>query len=120
MMPNQSRALRVGLAALLALVLLQLIWHWPDAEAGTNGWLLLAVTVIPLLPGLWAALGNLRRGVLIGGICCLLYFCHAVVVAWAESAERIPALIELALTLVVIASLGWDARHYRRRKSPAG
>jgi len=114
---SHSRALRIGLAALAALALLQLVWHWPGTAAGKDAWLLLAVTVVPLLPGLWVSARNLRRGVLIGGIVCLLYFCHAVVTAWSEPDARLAAFSELALTVAVIAALGWDARHYRRNKS---
>jgi len=53
--------------------------------------------------------------VLIGGIVCLLYFCHGVSAAYGDAAARLPALAEIALTLIVIGALGWDARHYQRK-----
>jgi uncharacterized membrane protein len=111
-------ALHLGAAALVALVLLHIFWHaWllppPNPQLAKT----LAVSVVPLLPGLWVCLRNLRRGVLIGGIVCLFYFCHGVSVAYADSAARWLALAEIALTLTVIGALGWDARKYKRKKA---
>jgi uncharacterized membrane protein len=60
---------------------------------------------------------NLRRGVLIGGIACLFYFCHGIGVAYDDPAARLPALAEIVLTLIVIGALGWDARKYKRKKA---
>jgi uncharacterized membrane protein len=108
--------LLVGAFALAALALLHVFWHvWllppPNARIAAT----VAVSVVPLLPGLWVCLGNLRRGVLIGGIACLFYFCHGVSVAYADPAARLPALAEIALSLTVIGALGWDARRYKRK-----
>jgi uncharacterized membrane protein len=108
-----NTTLRAGAAGLVALILLQVAWY---------AWLFPATQLLPtlaittLLPAyaLWVCTGNLRRGVLIGGIVCLLYFCHGVSSAWSEPASRLLALVEIALTLTVIGALGWDARHYRR------
>jgi len=115
----QSAALRWGLCALLALLALQILWHvlwFPLQRAALAPGLALAV--VPLLPGLWICLHNLRRGVLIGGIACLFYFCHGIAVAFVDAHARWPALGEVALTLAVIAMLGWDARHYKRAPKP--
>jgi len=108
-----SSPLGVGLAALIAQLLLQVAWH-TTAPSATAGGLLLVVTVVPLLPALWVARNNLRRGILIGGIVSLLYFCHGVVSVWADPPARGFGWLELALSLVVIAALGWGARNYRR------
>jgi uncharacterized membrane protein len=62
----------------------------------------------------WIAPGNLRRGVLVGGIVCLFYFCHGVSIAWDDASARGLAILEIALSLIVIGALGWDARHYKR------
>jgi uncharacterized membrane protein len=111
-------ALHLGAVALLALALLHILWHaWLLPPATPQIAKTLAVSIVPLLPGLWVCLRNLRRGVLIGGIVCLFYFCHGVSVAYADAAARVPALIEIALTLVVIGASGWDARKYTRKKS---
>lgn len=111
-------ALRLGAVALAALALLHILWHaWLLPPATPQITKTLAISIVPLLPGLWVCLRNLRRGVLIGGIVCLFYFCHGVSVAYADAAARVPALIEIALTLVVIGTSGWDARKYTRKKS---
>jgi uncharacterized membrane protein len=107
MNPASSAALRVGAGALLALLIVQLAWHawWTPTSRAT-----LALSVLPLLPPLWLSLYKLRRGVLIGGIVCLFYFCHGIVALRSDAVWRIFAAIEVMLCLVVIATLYWDAR----------
>lgn len=109
-------ALRIGGIALVALALLQIVWHvWLAPPAATQLWPTLALAMGPLLPGLWVCGQNLRRGVLIGGIVSLFYFSHGISAAWAEADLRALASAEIALSLIVIAALGWDARQYRRK-----
>ncbi len=113
-------ALRIGAMALIALALLQILWHvWLAPPPTAQLWPTLALAVMPLLPGLWVCLRNLRRGVLIGGIVCLFYFCHGVSAAYGDPAVRVPALAEITLTLIVIGASGWDARHYKRKRTQA-
>ena len=114
-------ALHAGAIALAMLLVLQVFWHgwWLPAVAAQR-WPTLALSALPLLPGLWVCRQNLRRGVLIGGIVCLFYFCHGVSVAYADPAVRWLALVEIALTLLVIGALGWDARHYKRKRTAEG
>ena len=55
------------------------------------------------------------------GVVALLTFCHGVTEAWTDPAARIPALVEIALSLLVIAGASWDgmvARFGRRRGPP--
>ncbi|MBS0569456.1 MAG: DUF2069 domain-containing protein [Proteobacteria bacterium] len=107
--------LHTGVLALAALLVLQVLWHGvvlpPPAARFRQT---LALSVLPLAPGLWIARRALRRGVLVGGIVCLLYFCHGVSAAWNDPSARVLAWVEIVLSLVVIAASGWDARHYRR------
>ncbi len=108
---TSSFALRVGAVAALAQLALQLLWHgwiFPDSRAT------LAIAALPLLPGLWTSLHNLRRGVLIGGIVSLFYFCHGVASLWSVAAVRLLASAEVALSLIIIGASYWDARGYRR------
>ena len=110
-----SSALRTAVAALIALLLLQLAWH---------GWLappkpgLLAPTLVlaiaPLLFSLWVAARSLRRGVLIGGMLCLFYFSHGISELWSGAMPRWPAAIEIALALLVVFALGWEVRASKR------
>lgn len=109
-------ALRIGIGALLALLALQIAWHgWWQPPAAAQFWPTLALAALPLLPGLWTSLRNPRRGVLIGGIVSLFYFCHGVSAIYGDPAARAPATAEIALALLVIAASGWDARAYRRK-----
>lgn len=107
--------LRIGLAALVALTLLEVAWHaWivPDDNARA----MLLVSALPAAFCVWLCSRNLRRGVLVGGMLCLGYFAHGVASVYSEPAARWPATLEIVLSLCIIGSLGWDARHYRRSK----
>ena len=73
----------------------------------------LAITLIPLLLPL-AALRKPRRALLWVGILALFYFCHGVAEAWSSPAERALAMAEIALTLLLIGTLGAGVRRPRR------
>jgi len=110
-------ALHWGALALGALLVLQVLWHaWWLPPAPRQFWPTLALAVLPLLPSLWTGRRDLRRGVLIGGIVCLFYFCHGISALYSDAAARIPAALEIALTLLVIGASGWNARHYKRKR----
>jgi len=107
--------LRSARLAALALLLLEIYWHAWLAPARANlFWPSLALAVAPLLPGLWVARTNLRRGVLICGIVCMFYFAHGVAELWSATTPRALPAAEIVLSLLVIAALGWDARAYKR------
>ena len=108
-------ALRVGFAALVALMLLQVVWHVALFPPAAHRLPMVVLTVLPLALSLWSCRRALRRGVLIGGIVCLAYFCHGVSAAWSDAQARAPALLEAALAVLVVGALGWDARGFRRR-----
>lgn len=113
---QRDGALVLGAAALAAQLALQLAWHaWlaPGSRAT------LGLAVLPLLPGLWIALRNLRRGVLVGGIVSVFYFCHGIAGLWSSGSARILALAEIGLCLAVIGALYADARAGRATKSMA-
>jgi len=110
----RSLALVVGTCALAALLALQIAWHaLLEPAPAPRFWPTLLLAAAPLLPGLWTSVRNPRRGVLIGGIVCLFYFCHAIAALYGQG-PRPPALAELVLTLSVIGASGWDARGYKR------
>jgi uncharacterized membrane protein len=117
-MNSRFGALQLGACALLTLLVLQIVWHaWLLPPPAPQLRPTLALAILPLLPGLLGCLRNLRRGVLIGGIVCLFYFCHGVSAAYGDASARALAFAEIALTLTVIGALGWDARHYKRQSS---
>lgn len=97
---------RLGLFVWIALVALQLIWHaWLSPPQLMPIWLVLAITVIPLLLPL-LAIRDARRALLWVGILSLFYFCHGIAESWSSSSERWLALVEIALTLLLIGTLG--------------
>ena len=108
---SASPALRFGAGALIAQLLLQMIWHAWFVPVPRPA---LALAVLPLLPGLWVCIRNLRRGVLIGGIVSLFYFCHGIAELLDRNSAQLPAAAEVALAIAVVAALGWETR---RRKA---
>jgi uncharacterized membrane protein len=97
---------RLGLLAWGALALLQLAWHaWLSPPQQVPVWLVLAITVVPLLLPL-LAIRDSRRALLWVGILSLFYFCHGIAEAWSSPGERWLALVEIALALLLIGTLG--------------
>ena len=108
-------AQRVGGFALLGLIVLQIVWHaWLFPPQFTPLLLVLAVTLLPLLPAALTYPRNPRRGLLLAGIVCLFYFCHGVAEAYSTPAERWLAIAEVVLSIVIIGVLGWQSRDYKR------
>lgn len=106
-MTRSRPALRAGAFVLLAQFCLQAAWHGALAPASRAA---LALAVLPLLPPLWLCLYDLARGVLVGAIVGLFYFCHGVAeLMGARTAAWLPAL-EVALSLGVVAALYLDMR----------
>jgi uncharacterized membrane protein len=76
-------------------------------------WLVLVITVVPLLLPL-LAIRDPRRALLWVGILSLFYFCHGIAEAWSSPNERWLALIEIALTLLLIGTLGAGVKRKSR------
>ena len=105
--PPIPRAYRIGLVAWAALVLLQLAWHgWLFPAQLIPVWLVLLLTIVPLLLPLFALRRDVRRALLWVGILALFYFCHGIAEGWSSSSERWLALLEIVLTLLLIGALG--------------
>ena len=105
---------RLGLISWAALVVLQLIWHaWLLPPLLMPIWLVLAITVIPLLLPL-LAVRDPRRALLWVGILSLFYFCHGIAEGWSSSGERWLALVEIVLTLLLIGTLGAGVKRKQR------
>ncbi|WP_395683223.1 DUF2069 domain-containing protein [Dokdonella sp.] len=106
----------ISFATWAALVLLQPAWYLLLAPpAGGSPWLALALTVPPLLLPLTALRSGPRRALLWIGIVALFYFCHGIVAAWVVPSARLPALIETALCVVLIAAFGYDTQLLKRK-----
>jgi uncharacterized membrane protein len=107
--------LRTAIAALIALLALQLFWHaWlaPPKPGLLVPTLVLALA--PLVFCLWMAVKSPRRGALVGGIVCLFYFSHGIGELWSGATPRWPAAVEIALALAVVFALGWEVRASKR------
>lgn len=105
---------KLGLAAWAALTALQVIWHgWLLPPQQVPVWLVLAITVIPLLLPLTALRRGATRALLWVGILALFYFCHGVAEAWSAPDQRALAILEIVLTLLLIGMLGAGVRRPR-------
>lgn len=101
------KAEEAGFAAWAALVVLQPAWYlWLAPPANGDASLALALTLPPLLLPLLALHRGRKRALLWIGIISLGYFCHGIVAAYSHPSARIPALIEVALCVVLIGALG--------------
>jgi uncharacterized membrane protein len=109
---------RLGLLAWAALAVLQVIWHgWLFAPQTVSPWLVLAITVIPLLLPL-LAIRDARRALLWVGILSLFYFCHGVSEAWSAPGQRWLAVAEIVLTVLLIGMLGAGVKRPRATGKP--
>jgi uncharacterized membrane protein len=97
---------RIGVAAWIALILLQCTWYaWLFPPQRVPMWLALGLAVIPLLLP-FLVIANVRRALLWVGMLSLFYFCHGVAESWSSAQERVPAMLEVLLALVLIGALG--------------
>ena len=106
MSTSLSPSLRVGLLAWIALIALQCAWYaWLFPPQRMPVALALAIAVIPLLLPL-LAIRNLRRALILAGMLSLFSFCHGIAESWSSVQERVPALLEVLLALLLIGALG--------------
>jgi uncharacterized membrane protein len=113
--PRQRRARLTGYLGWLGLIALQPIWHaWlaPDPHEPLSAVLILAL--LPLLLPL-LAIRRPARALLWAGIVALFYFSHGVAEAWSLPNERMLALAQVALSLLLIFALGAGVQ--RRKKA---
>ena len=111
---------RIAVIALCALAALQVAWYgwWsPPTEISKSAAISFALVwfALPLL----AARVDAGRALLVGALLALLYFSHGVMQAWASVSDRMPALIEIFLSSVIVVCAGWPswqiAKTRRRR-----
>jgi uncharacterized membrane protein len=111
---NVTSQQRLGFAAWGALWLLQIVWHaWLLPPARMPIAVALVIALLPLtVPLLYWRTPS--RALLLAGMVSLFYFCHGVAEAWAAPRERIFAVIELVLAVLVILAC---ARKPKRRRT---
>jgi uncharacterized membrane protein len=113
-----SRAL--VLASVAALLALQLLWHgvWMPPNTASP-WLVALIFCLPLAPAVWLALRGQNAAGFAGALAALLYFCHGVMEAMSSPAERILAVVEIALCIWVILAYSWPGLRGRFRGKPS-
>lgn len=112
--PRVRNARRVGFAAWAALIVLHVVWHawWRPPMHLPVTWALIIALLPLLLPLL--ALRTPTRALLLIGMVALFYFCHGVSEAWTSTYARLPALLEIVLTVVLIGSIGAAVQRRKR------
>lgn len=105
---------RLLMFALLGLALLFGLWyvHGPHALAA-----LVVLVLPPLLLAIAAWRGWARAG-FFGGVFALFWFSHGVMVAWSEPGQRVFALVEVLLALVVVYASSIDGMRARFGRKP--
>lgn len=103
---------RYLIAALLALALLYAVWFARDPHV------LAALMLFALPPGLLAASAALdwKRAGFTAAVLALLWFSHGVMLVWAEPTARLPAGIEILLSLTIIHAACLPGMRARRAK----
>jgi uncharacterized membrane protein len=110
---------RIGVLAWVALIALQFAWYLVIARPeGASPWIAIALMVPALLLPLFALKNGVRRALFWVAVLALFYFCHGIVAAWIAPNARMPAIVECALCVVVICTVGWIGR--REKRKPRG
>ena len=114
---NVRLAQRIGFAGWAALALLQVAWHgWLLPPATMSVAAVLAIALVPLALPL-AYWRQPQRVLLAAGMVGLFYFCHGVAEAFAATAARPLAWIEIGLTVVLVLSCARKPRHRKTIRS---
>ena len=110
MTPDPTRSPRRMLAAiLLGQALLYLAWFHDDRNALAA----MLVFVLPLLLLLVGTLTGRGRAPFWAGVLGLFLFCHAVMTAWADPAQRGLALCGVVLSVLAVFASSWDGLRAR-------
>jgi uncharacterized membrane protein len=117
---------RTALLALCALAVLQVAWYgWWAPVTGMSKAAAISFALVWFALPLLAARQDSGRGLLVGALVALLYFSHGVMEAFANPDVRLPALLEIFLSLVVVACAGWPswqraaAKKRQREQNPS-
>jgi len=101
-----SRWGRLAGVAWLALIALQLTWHWalPPPHGAASPYLA-AAAIVPLLLPVRGVLRGSLRSMTWAGYLAMLYLVVGVMEAWANPPQRVPALAQVALVAVFVGSV---------------
>lgn len=108
---------RVVFATYLALLLLQVVWHGLlPSPMGSQNWILTLVACLPLLLPFRGIAAGQMRSMTWGGFLAVLYFVIGVMEAWSNPEQRIPAIIQILVSLAYCALF---AGYSRQAAQPA-
>jgi uncharacterized membrane protein len=109
-MARSSRAPRRMLSAVLfAQALLYVAWFHDDR----NVLAAMLVFVLPVALLLAGALAGSARAAFWAGVLGLLLFCHGVMTAWADPAQRWFAVAAIVLSVLAVFASSWDGLRAR-------
>lgn len=108
-----SLAQRQVALTIVGLFVLQLLWHGLLVPASQGAWLIAALFALPIIPALMLLARRHRRAGFWGSVAALLYFCHGVMEAWSSVQARVPAFIEITLSVWLIVAASWDGMRAR-------
>ena len=106
---------RYLIVALLTLTALYGVWFARDPHVVAA---LLMFALPPALLAIAAARGWRRAG-FTAGVLALLWFSHGVMLAWAAPASRLPAFLEILLSLAIVHAACLPGMRARRDKQHA-
>ena len=90
----------------LALIILQPVWHaLLPRPLGTGNWMLAVLATVPLLLPLRGLLSGSLRSMTWAGYLVMLYLVIAVMEAWSNPPQRVPALAQTALVVLFVGSV---------------
>lgn len=101
----------------LALIALQPLWHalLPPPHGAGSAWLALFAT-LPLLLPLKGVLAGSLRSLTWAGYLVMLYLVVGVMEAWANPAQRIPAMAQVVLVALFVGSVLVFSRRVPRNR----
>jgi uncharacterized membrane protein len=107
---------RLVTGSYLALIILQPVWHGLlPRPMGAGNWLLAVLATAPLMLPLKGLLAGSLRSMTWAGYLVMLYLVIAVMEAWSNPAQRIPALAQSILVVIFVASVLVFSRAFRRK-----
>ncbi len=99
----------------LGVLILQPLWHGVlPAPVGKQSWLLALFATLPLLFPLRGILAGKMSSMTWGGYLLVIYFVIGVMEAWSNPPERVPALLQITLTVLYVTCLVLLAQRWRR------
>lgn len=93
-------------ASYLALLAWQPVWHLllPQPH-GSRNWIIALVATIPLLLPLTGVLRMRHRALVWAGYLVLLYFIVGVMEAWSNAPQRLAAVIQVMLSVLILVGV---------------